>query len=278
MTLGRSPLRTEGAEVNIAFTRSGQGPTVVLLHGTSASHAVWQPIVDSLSATAHVVSLDQRGHGRSDKPSTGYRGVDFAHDVITVLDFLGIDQAIVAGHSLGARNAWMAAALFPDRVISAVCVDYTPFVEPVVLDDLVMRVAAGYRSFDSPTAIETYLHERYGRLPADAVERRARWGYEQRDDGLWWPLADPNAMTQLIDGLRDPQLEEFLAVQTQMSHIRGKDSKILSAAAWQSALDVRPTDRWVEDAKCDHYVAEEAPERVRTEIAHLLNISAPHNH
>jgi len=278
MTLGRSPLRTEGAEVNIAFTRSGQGPTVVLLHGTSASHAVWQPIADSLSATAHVVSLDQRGHGRSDKPATGYRGVDFAHDVITVLDFLGIDQAIVAGHSLGARNAWMAAALFPHRIINALCVDYTPFVEPRVLDDLIVRVAAGYRSFESSAAIAEYLHERYERLPSDAVERRVTWGYEQRDDGLWWPLADPNAMTQLIAGLRDPQLEEFRAVPAQMSHIRGKDSKILSAAAWQSAQDARPTDRWVEDTTCDHYVAEEAPARVSTEIAYLLDISAPHNH
>ncbi len=142
-------LVTRGATVEVAFRVRGDGPAVVLLHGTSANHAVWEPVVDRLQPHARVISLDQRGHGRSGKPASGYRGPDFAGDVVTVLDALGIDRALVAGHSLGARNAWLTGALFPERVTGVLAVDYTPWVEPSVLDDLLVRVEAGNRSFDT---------------------------------------------------------------------------------------------------------------------------------
>src|ERR1700710_465457 len=97
--------RTRGAEVNLAFRKRGSGPAIVLLHGTSANHAVWEPISLALESSATVITLDQRGHGRSDKPATGYGAADFAFDVRTVLDALAIDTAIVGGHSLGGRHA-----------------------------------------------------------------------------------------------------------------------------------------------------------------------------
>ena len=184
---------TRGAMVTIAFRVQGSGPAIVLLHGTSANHAVWAPIADSLASKATVISLDQRGHGRSDKPVAGYTGTDFAGDVITVLDALGIERAIIAGHSLGARNSWLVGAQHPDRTNAVLAVDYTPFVEPAVLDELQVRVAGGDRSFDSVAEIEDYLHARYPRMPLLAVARRAAWGYQRVDGQQWRPLASASS-------------------------------------------------------------------------------------
>jgi len=261
---------TRGAMVNIAFRVQGSGPAIVLLHGTSANHAVWAPIANSLSEKAIVISLDQRGHGRSDKPATGYTGADFAGDVITVLDALGIERAIMAGHSLGARNAWVVGAKNPDRTSGVLAVDYTPYVEKAVLDELQVRVAGGDRTFESVAEIEDYLHARYPRMPLDAVARRAAWGYEQFDGDLWRPLASATAMTQLVEGLRTPWAEEFAAVTAPMTSVRGTDSGILSETAWRAAIAVRPDDRYIVDPSADHYVPEENPRLIADELNLLL--------
>lgn len=263
--------RTRGAAVDIAFRVRGRGPAVVLLHGTSANHAVWEPVAGALSDRATVIALDQRGHGRSDKPASGYAGPDFAGDVLTVLDALGLERAIVGGHSLGARNAWLVAALHPERVRAVLAVDYAPGVEPEVLDELQARVAAGDRAFGSLAEIEQYLQARYPHLPADAVARRARWGYEQSGGG-WRPLADPRAMEQLIEGFRTPWAREFAAVTAPMTQIRGAQSRILSPVAWEQALAARPRDRAVVDPGSDHYVPEENPALVADELGRLLDL------
>jgi 2-(acetamidomethylene)succinate hydrolase len=263
--------RTRGADVDIAFRVRGSGPAIVLLHGTSASHAVWEPISIALEPSAMVITLDQRGHGRSDKPATGYTGADFAGDVVTVLDALGIETAIVGGHSLGARNAWVAGALHPDRTAGVLAVDYSPWVESDVLDLLQVRVAAGNRAFASVDEIEAYLQDRYRLLPAEAVARRAAWGYRQDADALWRPLADPSAMDQLIEGFRTPWADEFAAVSVPMTQVRGSHSSIVSDTAWQAALDARPQDRVVVDPTADHYVPEEHPALVAAELRQLLS-------
>ncbi len=262
--------RTRGAAVDLAFRMRGVGPAVVLLHGTSANHAVWEAVGDRLAEHATVIALDQRGHGRSDKPATGYTGPDFADDVVTVLDALGIERALVGGHSLGGRNSWLAAARHPDRVTGAVVVDYTPYVEPEVLDELAVRVAAGHRDFADRAEIETYLRGRYRRILPEAVERRARWGYRQRDDGRFEPYADPEAMQQLIDGFRTPWDAEFRAVTVPMTHVRGSDSLIVSSAAWEAARADRPDDRWVVVDGADHYIPEEFPDLIAAELARAL--------
>lgn len=267
--------RTRGARVDLAFRMRGTGPAIVLLHGTSASHAVWEPVSLALATEATVISLDQRGHGRSDKPTTGYAGTDFAGDVLTVLDALDIERAIIGGHSLGARNAWLVGALHPDRVDGVLTVDYTPYVEADVLDVLRVRVAAGDRPFESVAEIESYLHERYPRMPPEAVARRAAAGYERvgtGHDGIpsWRALAAPAAMDQLIAGFRTPWDAEFAAVAAPMTQVRGADSGIVSEASWQSALAARPQDRAIVDPDADHYVPEENPDLIVAELRQLL--------
>ena len=261
---------TRGLPIDIAFRMRGLGPTVILLHGTSANHAVWEPVGDLLENHATVIALDQRGHGRSDKPASGYTGDDFVCDVVAVLDALGIERAVVAGHSLGGRNSWLAAARHPDRVVGAVVVDYTPFIEAPVIDELDTRVALGFRPFADVDEIKSFLHDRYPAILPGAVARRARWGYQRIEDGRWFPLALPEAMSQLIDGFRTPYDEEFRSVPTRMTHLRGSKSRIVSELAWETAIAERPDDRWVTVKGADHYIPEELPELVAAEILQSL--------
>ena len=59
-----------------------------------------------------------------------------------------------------------------------VAIDFTPFIEREVFDALEARVAGGERAFFSLEDVKAYLRSRYPRLPEDAIDRRARHGYE----------------------------------------------------------------------------------------------------
>ena len=268
--------RTSGLAVDLAYQVGGdpRGTPVIFLHGTSANLAVWEPVAEALTEPALTISIDQRGHGRSDQPATGYEASDFSGDIRALQEMLGHGPAVVVGHSLGARNAWVFAAEHPDAVLGVVAVDYTPFIEGEVLDTLERRVAAGDRRFADVAEIESYLAKRYPRMPQDAVARRARFGYQHDADGCLRPLASGTALASVVDGLRIDHPGAFAGVRVPMAALRGEDSAIVSPAAWAAARELRPDIEWVDVADADHYVPEEQPAVVAGVIDRMLRAVA----
>ena len=100
----------------------GAVPAVVALHGL-ASNARWWDLVAPRLAPRRVVAVDQRGHGRSDKPDGGYDFASVVADARAVARALGLGPVIAAGHSWGASVALSWAAEDPDGVRAVVCVD-----------------------------------------------------------------------------------------------------------------------------------------------------------
>lgn len=105
----------------IAYDVSGEGPAVLLLHGSALSRAVWRGLgyVKALEGFT-VIRLDLRGHGRSGKPHSpaGYRMPLVVEDVIAVLDDARAERCHAVGYSFGARVAFALAARAPERVAS----------------------------------------------------------------------------------------------------------------------------------------------------------------
>jgi 2-(acetamidomethylene)succinate hydrolase len=259
-------------EVELCVRDAGAGPAVVLLHGTTASLGVWDAVVDRLGAGVRTVAVDQRGHGRSGKPATGYDAAAYTADVRALVRALDCGPVVAVGHSLGARNAVVLAAEHPDVVAGVVAVDYTPYVEPAVLDALETRVRGGDRAFASGTDVETYLRERYPLLPADAVRRRRRYGYAPAGTGRTLrPLADPAAMVRTVDGLRRDFAAATRAVRVPVTLLRGEHSAIVSPRAFAATSELRPDFRAVQLPGLDHYVPEEDPQTVADEIVRMLD-------
>src|SRR5258708_6316627 len=100
----------------------GDGPPVVCLHGL-ASNARWWDLVAPRLAPRRVVAVDQRGHGRSDKPDDGYDFDSVVADARGVVQSLGLGPVVVAGHSWGASVGLWWAAADPGGVRAVVCVD-----------------------------------------------------------------------------------------------------------------------------------------------------------
>jgi pimeloyl-ACP methyl ester carboxylesterase len=122
-----------GFDMHIAEAGAGAGPLVVLLHGFPECWYSWRHQLAALAeAGYHVVAPDQRGYGRTGAPlNPGVESYSMLHlvgDVIGLIDALGADRVIVAGHDWGAPVAWNTALLRPDRVsgVIGLSVPYLP--------------------------------------------------------------------------------------------------------------------------------------------------------
>jgi pimeloyl-ACP methyl ester carboxylesterase len=95
-------------------------PTLLLLPSWQIVHSrQWKSQVPYLARHYRVIAFDARGNGRSDRPTSpdAYAHREIVADAITVLDAVGVDQAVLIGTSLGGMYALEAAAWYPDRVL-----------------------------------------------------------------------------------------------------------------------------------------------------------------
>jgi pimeloyl-ACP methyl ester carboxylesterase len=122
-------IETNGIRMHVA--EQGSGPPVLLCHGFPESWYSWRHQIEALAATGfHVVAPDMRGYGKSDQPEAidQYTLLHLVGDMVGLLDALGEDTAVIAGHDWGAPVAWHAALLRPDRfrAVIGLSVPYGP--------------------------------------------------------------------------------------------------------------------------------------------------------
>jgi pimeloyl-ACP methyl ester carboxylesterase len=160
-----------GGGVRLSGEQSGTGIPIVLLHGLTATRRYVVMGSRLLERSGHrVVSYDARGHGHSSPaPVPDAYGYELlAEDLESVLDDLGIDQAALAGASMGAQTALRFALNHPNRVLALGLI--TPAFDP--------EAAAGPRAYSGWDRLARGLREGgvegfVDAYPLDAIP--ARW-------------------------------------------------------------------------------------------------------
>ena len=110
--------------VKLQYAEQGDptGVPVLFLHGITDSLHSFEPVLSHLPASIRAFALSQRGHGDSDRPASGYQPSDFAADVLAFMDSLKLEQAVIAGHSMGSRIAQRFALDYPERTLGLVLI------------------------------------------------------------------------------------------------------------------------------------------------------------
>ncbi len=108
--------------VELAWDAVGEGPALLLVHGSALSKAIWRGFgyTKAFRDSFRVITMDLRGHGRSGKPATeaAYAMDTLVQDAIAVLDAAGAPAAHYGGYSVGARMGFSLAATAPERLLS----------------------------------------------------------------------------------------------------------------------------------------------------------------
>lgn len=128
-TISHKTIHTNGINMHIA--EAGEGPLVVMCHGWPESWYSWRHQLMALAdAGFHAVAPDQRGYGQTDKPEAidQYTQLHLTGDIIGLMDALGEETAVIAGHDWGGPVAWNTALFRPDRIRAVVglSVPYLP--------------------------------------------------------------------------------------------------------------------------------------------------------
>ncbi|MFJ8473231.1 alpha/beta fold hydrolase [Kitasatospora sp. NPDC094011] len=100
----------------------GTGRPLLALHGHLSEGAVWARLAAGLGDEWRVIAPDQRGQGESDR-AADYSREGYLADIEALLDHLGLETAVLLGHSLGGINAYQFAARHPERVEAIVDVE-----------------------------------------------------------------------------------------------------------------------------------------------------------
>jgi len=151
----------------IGLWKSGSGPPLLLIHGTTADHRRWSGILDSFEDHFTVYTMDRRGRGESsDAPE--YSIMREAEDVAAVLEYIG-DPACVVGHSYGAVCA-LEGSLLTDKISRLVLYEPpiptgVPMYPEQVPDEMLVMIDQG----ENEKALEYFMRQ-VVRMPDHELE------------------------------------------------------------------------------------------------------------
>ena len=110
--------KVQANEITINYDQQGTGEPLILIPYLAADYACYAFQVAEYAKHFTCISVDLRGVGETDKPEGTYSTELFADDIAAFMQVLGIQQAHVAGLSLGAATGMWLAAKHPDKVKS----------------------------------------------------------------------------------------------------------------------------------------------------------------
>lgn len=108
--------KTNVNEVNVSYKVHGEGEPLVLIMGFAAPRWAWFFQTRAFKKHYKVITFDNRGVGKTDKPSEPYTIKTMADDTIGLMDYLGIDKAHILGYSMGGIIAQELIIHYPERV------------------------------------------------------------------------------------------------------------------------------------------------------------------
>lgn len=114
----------ELSQTTIGYSEGpNHGPPLLLIHGLTARRESFAPVTAELMKKFHVFAIDQRGHGQSGHPDTGYTFTNYSNDAAEFIEKVIGENSLIWGHSLGAGTAIVTAHRYPDRVGALIAED-----------------------------------------------------------------------------------------------------------------------------------------------------------
>jgi pimeloyl-ACP methyl ester carboxylesterase len=153
----------------LAAFRLGEptAPPIIAIHGITSHSGAWAPVARALGDRAQLIAIDLRGRGRSNALPPPYGTAVHVADILATLDAVGVERAVLAGHSLGGYVVARLAAEHPDRADRLVLVDGgltvpgAENVDPQVFADAFLGPALARlrMTFPTPAAYVSWWHE-----------------------------------------------------------------------------------------------------------------------
>ena len=247
--------------IQLAYDRRGTrgGAPLVLLHGFPLDHHLWDEVVPLLEDTFDVILPDLRGFGDSTTVDSFYSMDDYASDIASLLDQLGIQKAAIVGHSMGGYVALAFARLYPARVSGL------GLVSSQVLADAPERKEGRYKSATdvSENGISSVVEAMTPKFTADErLQVYARASMERQPAAAY--IGALKAMAERADST--PLLSSF---QFPVVVIHGDSDSLIPIDRAREVKAALPQTHLVEIRGTGHMPMMEAKEKTAEALKHL---------
>lgn len=273
--------RVQTGSVGISSFVAGpeDAPALLLIHGLGATKASWLTVVPQLVRRYRVYAVDLPGFGSSSKPRGRYDAAWFAEHMFAFLDELGVEEASVAGNSMGGRIAQEMALADPSRVTAIACLcPATAFSErPGLFMARVLRPELGFAVGKLP---RKHLLQGMKDLFADARNVERSW-YEAAIDDFLRTWKGFRARIAFFAAARRIYLEEptgeqgfwnrVKALESRSLYIFGRQDRLISAHFARKVQDALPAARVEVWEDCGHVPQVEFPERTAAVMLEFLS-------
>jgi pimeloyl-ACP methyl ester carboxylesterase len=250
----------------IRYLVAGSGPALVLLHTLRTQLDMFQKVVPELATRFRVYALDSPGHGHSDAPDADYAAEFFVASVAGFLDRLDIQDAVLAGESIGGTIALLLAARHNPRVRGVVAVNPYDYDRGRGL----RRSSALANLFIGMSGVPL-IGNAVGRMQPYAAVKRILQG------GTYWKDAFPSAL-----------LRELHSAGSEPGHPRAFAQLVRHWPSWEQAraeyghialpvLLLYGDHDWSREAEreADHRAIPGSRMRVVKDAGHFLALDAP---
>jgi pimeloyl-ACP methyl ester carboxylesterase len=141
LTLNEHILERKGCPLHYWIGGPEDKPLIVLMHGGTMDHRMFNPQVEALIPEFRVLVWDARGHGKSQPIGNGFDLIDCAEDMLIILDEIGVDKAVIGGQSMGGLIAQRLYQLAPKRVSAIIVIGSAPIAKAYVKAEVLMLKA-----------------------------------------------------------------------------------------------------------------------------------------
>ncbi len=237
---------------------------IVFVHGLMAFAANWRKIASRLENNYQCLIYDQRGHGRSFKPETGYSPEIFAEDLNKITDELGWDYFHLVGHSMGGRNVMVFADRYPSKVRTLTIEDMGPDADAMAVNyykEMLNQIPA---PFESKLAIKNYFDFEFSKNfkakeKMSVLSTFLQANLEEKTEGELigkydWKFSK-NAVFEIVEeGHKRNRWLEISNFKMPVLVVRGETSHVLKQQTYEKMLAVNPNITGLEISGAGHWV------------------------
>lgn len=246
---------------NYSVLGNAESPRVVFIHGLMAFSANWRKIASKIQNDFQCLIYDQRGHGRSFKPESGYSPEVFAEDLNKITDELGWDSFHLVGHSMGGRNAIVFADLFPQKVRTLTIEDMGPEADPRSHLYYEKMLNAVPTPFDSKQSMKQFFASGFeknfeSKEPISVLSTFLQANIEQVENTQVydWRFSKQAIFETVKEGHIKDRWREVADLSMPVLLIRGENSHVLKREIFEKMLQLNPKITGVEIKQAGHWI------------------------
>jgi pimeloyl-ACP methyl ester carboxylesterase len=263
----------QAGEVKLHVAEAGQGEPLLMLHGWPQHWYAWRHLIPTLAQRYRVICPDLRGSGWSDAPARGYEKETMMHDIIALLDELGLERVRLVGHDWGGWIGFLLCLLAPERVERFLALNIAP---PFIAPDAAALATTWRLWYQAVIATPGIGAAVVRQIPPRAAAMEKWMGVKSWDaetrDVFFAQFAEParvNASVQLYRTFQLHELPRVLAGRYRATRLRtptrmlhGVDDLVVVPAQF-AGYERGADDMTIELVPgCGHYPADDRPDLV----------------